>query len=326
MRTLCSSPTSSISDTETDSEAKVRYIDNPAGRQRRPEISRRDGYWQGNFTAMASPCEVLLASDDETLARGLIDAIADEAWRIEFKFSRYRDDNIIHAINTADGATVAVDEETARLLDFADTCWRISDGKFDITSGVLRRAWKFDGSDHVPDKSAIRALKPLIGWDKVKWQAPQLTLKAGMEIDLGGIGKEYAVDRCALLALEKTRAGCLVNFGGDIRATGPGPGARPWRVGIEAVREGEATPVLEISNGAIATSGDARRFVVRNGVRYGHILDPETGWSVAGAPRSVTVLEQTCTQAGLLSTMAMFQGVRAERFLKAQGVRFHVLR
>lgn len=275
---------------------------------------------------MASPCEVLLATDNEVEARELIAQVAQEAWRIETKFSRYRGDNIIHAINTADGRPVDVDEETENLLDFADTCFKLSDGKFDITSGVLRRVWKFDGSGNIPDKSAVRALKVLVGWQKAVWRKPRLTMPAGMEIDLGGIGKEYAVDRAALLVSGQASAGCLINFGGDIRATGPGPGGRPWRVGIEAIRDGEHAPVLEISRGAVATSGDARRFVFRNGVRYGHILDPSTGWPVEGAPRSVTVLEDTCTQAGLLSTLAMLQGVLAERFLKTQGVRFHVLR
>lgn len=275
---------------------------------------------------MASPCEILLATDNEPQARELIVQVAAEAWRIETKFSRYRKDNIVHAINTADGRPVEVDTETAGLLDFANVCFKLSDGKFDITSGVLRHVWKFDGSDRLPDKAAVRALKPLIGWQKVVWKKPRITLPSGMEIDLGGIGKEYAVDRAALLVSGQTSAGCLVNFGGDIRATGPGPGGRPWRVGIEAIREGEHAPVLEISRGAVATSGDARRFVLRNGVRYGHILDPSTGWPVKGAPRSVTVLEDTCTQAGLLSTLAMLAGVRAERFLRTQGVSFHVLR
>lgn len=291
-----------------------------------PEVVRRDRYWQGSFEAMASPCELLLATDDEQEAIELTQLVADEAWRIEQKFSRYRDDNIVHAINTAAGRPVRVDEETAQLLDFADTCFHVSDGHFDVTSGVLRRAWRFDGSDRVPSRKAVRELRNLVGWHKAIWRKPVLTLRAGMELDFGGIGKEYAVDRCALLVEGRTKRGALVNFGGDLRATGPRDDGSPWQVGIEKVRDDDTLPVLSIGRGAIATSGDARRYVIRNGRRYGHILDPKTGWPVEGAPRSVTVLDETCTQAGLLATLAMLHGVRAEHFLKTQSVRFHMVR
>lgn len=275
---------------------------------------------------MASPCELLLATEDEHEAAMLTQLVADEAWRIEQKFSRYRDDNIVHAINNASGRPVEVDDETARLLDFADTCWRVSEGRFDVTSGVLRRAWRFDGSDHVPSKKEVHALRRRIGWHKVVWRRPRFMLPAGMEIDFGGIGKEYAVDRCALLVATRTASGALVNFGGDLRATGPRADGSPWQVGIEKVREDDRQAVIEIAHGAIATSGDARRFVIRNGKRYGHILDPKTGWPVRAAPRSVTVLDATCTQAGLLATLAMLHGSRAERFLESQHVHFHVVR
>ena len=287
---------------------------------------RRGTYWHGSFDAMASPCEVLLVGSDETVATTLVQAVANEAWRIESTFSRYRDDNLVHRINTANGKPITVDAEMAGLLDYADTIHELSDGAFDITSGVLRRAWTFDGSDHVPDAAEICRLKPLVGWRKARWENPELTLKPGMEIDLGGIGKEYAVDRCAdiLVANGVTRG--LVNFGGDIRVIGPQVDGSAWNIGVEKVMEDDATPVVRLKAGAVATSGDARRYVIRNGRRYGHILDPRTGWPVEGAPRSVTVIDETCTQAGLLATLAMLQGVRAERFLAAQAVKYHVIR
>lgn len=275
---------------------------------------------------MASPSELLWAGEDEQHAAALLQLVANEAWRIEQKFSRYRDDNIVHAINNSAGQPVRVDEETAGLLDFADTCWRVSDGSFDITSGVLRRAWRFDGSDRVPSRKQVRELRALVGWEKAIWRKPVLTLRDGMEIDFGGIGKEYAVDRCALLVAAKTREGAVVNFGGDLRATGPRADGSPWHVGIEKVRDDDRLAVLDIRHGAIATSGDARRFVIRNGRRYGHILDPKTGWPVQGAARSVTVIDETCTQAGLLATLAMLKGPLAERFLESQNVHFHVTR
>ena len=294
------------------------------------ELARKHGYFVGRFAAMASPCEVLMDVDDERLAAALLRQAADEAARIEAKFSRYRDDGIIHAIHAAAGNPVKVDEETARLLDYADHCYRISDGLFDVTSGVLRRAWRFDGSDRIPSQRQIAALLPLIGWDKVRWKNPEITLPADMEIDLGGIGKEYAADRTALL-LHKTlyntlyntlrergvQAGLLVNFGGDISVTGPLRNGAGWTIGVEG-----GTTTFQLALGGVATSGDTRRFLEKDGVRYGHILDPRTGWPVEGAPSTVTVVANTCTDAGILSTLALLHGAEAEAFLRAQNVRF----
>ncbi len=273
---------------------------------------------------MASPCEILLAVEQEAAARRLCEAAAVEARRIEAKFSRYRNDNIIHAINHSGGRPVAVDDETADLLDFADRCHEISGGRFDVTSGVLRRIWRFDGSGRVPSRKAAKALLPLIGWSKISWQRPLVSVPPDMEIDFGGLGKEYAVDRVATMLAERTPAAVLVNFGGDLRAVGSGA---PWLVGVESPGAGEAAGLqLELKVGALATSGDARRFLLRDGVRYPHILNPRTGWPVLRAPRSVTVLGDTCTEAGLLATLAMLHGDRAESFLAEQGVQNWVLR
>jgi thiamine biosynthesis lipoprotein len=275
---------------------------------------------------MASPCEVHVAEADRPTAERILALAAGEAARIEAKFSRYRRGNVIYAINTAGGRAVVVDEETARLLDYAQRLHELSDGKFDVTSGVLRRAWRFDGSDRVPAQDAIEALLPIVGWDKVRWHAPELTLRPEMEIDLGGIGKEYAVDRAAEL-VRPLSAACLLNFGGDLLALGPQSGGAPWRVGIESVTEAStAAKQIELRVGALATSGDARRYLLKDGKRYGHILDPTTGWPVAGAPRSVTVAAATCTQAGMLATLALLQGPDTEEFLTAQGAQFWVLR
>ncbi len=289
-------------------------------------LSPRGQGWIGVFEAMASPCEVHVGEADRETAHRIVALAEGEAGRIEAKFSRYRRGNIIDAINTANGRTVVVDDETAGLLDYAARLHELSDGKFDVTSGVLRRAWRFDGSDRVPSREAIAALLPVVGWGKVRWDAPELALLPGMEIDLGGVGKEYAVDRAASL-VRPLSTRCLLNFGGDLLALGPQAGGAPWRVGIESLAA-DGTPArrIELGTGALATSGDARRYLFKDGRRYGHILDPTTGWPVAGAPRSVTVAAATCTEAGMLATLALLQGDDAEQFLAAQGVQFWALR
>jgi thiamine biosynthesis lipoprotein len=290
------------------------------------EIKFEKGMWRGFFRAMASPCEVFIDATDSEVAARAIQAAADEAWRIEQKFSRYRDDNVVHAINHAGGNAVELDEETSALLDSAARYHALSGGLFDVTSGVLRRVWKFDGSDRLPDPAAVDEVLKLVGWDKVEWKVRQLRLKPGMEIDFGGIGKEYAVDRAAELGA----AACggtplLVNFGGDIYANHPRRDGQPWRVGVQSLTSGTRAPRVGLNQGGITTSGDAHRFLLKDGVRYGHILDPRTGWPVKDAPRSVTVLQANCSQAGLLSTLAILKGKDAEQFLKDRGVEHWVV-
>lgn len=279
------------------------------------------------FQAMGSPCEILFEGISEVEADRLGALAEAEARRIEHKFSRYRQDNIIFEINHSHGKPLALDEESSRLFDFADQLYRLSEGRFDITSGVLRRVWNFDGSDRIASPEAVTALLPLIGWEKVQWQPPVLNLPEGMEVDLGGIGKEYAVDAVFGVLATLTPVPLLVNFGGDLRCRGPRSGGEAWHIGIENPdAEGDALQMLSLKDGGVATSGDARRFLLKDGVRYGHILNPKTGWPVSGAPRSVTVAAGTCTEAGMLSTLAMLAGPDAESFLEAQQVRHQVLR
>ncbi len=173
-----------------------------------------------------------------------------------------------------------------------------------------------------PERSAIERLLPLVGFDKLGWRSPRLYVPEGMELDFGGIGKEYAVDRAFAVLAAGLAAPFLVNFGGDLRASRPPPHG-PWQVGIERPdTNAEPTMLLDLEYGALATSGDSRRYLLKDGVRYGHVLHPRTGWPVPGAPRSVTVAASSCTEAGLLSTVALLHGAGARAFLEAEGVRY----
>lgn len=300
-----------------------------------PTLELRQDYYVGIFNAMASPCEILIDTTDESIARKITNIAANEAIRIEQKLSRYRKNNIIHQINT--GEKVTVDDETARLLDYSQKLFELSDARFDITAGVLRRAWKFDGSDNIPGQDDIEALLPLIGWEKIQWENPDITLPKGMEIDLGGIGKEYAVDRAAQQVqsffdsqnLHSQQVSVLLNFGGDISVLAPkNHRGRSWTIGIDTGINGDTIDhdknnthtLIVLTSGGVATSGDSRRFLIKDNKRYGHILDPRTGWPVQNAPASVTVAADTCTDAGMMSTLALLHGSEAETFLNEQGV------
>ena len=283
-------------------------------------------YFIGRFQAMASPCELLIETRDRQLAQDCLTLAETEAHRTEQKFSRYRDDNIIYQINHSAGKPVKVDDETAALLDYADQCFLISEGLFDITSGVLRNCWHFDGKNTIPSQKQIDALLPFIGWQKIQWQRPVITLPEAMEIDLGGIGKEYAVDRVTLLLKQKTQTSILVNFGGDLAITHPRKQTEGWHIGVadpDIDTEQNVDKALHcyvLQQGAMTTSGDAHRYIEHQGKRYGHILNPITGWPAADAPRSITVLANTCLEAGILSTLAILKGKQAQEFLEQQEV------
>lgn len=275
---------------------------------------------------MASPCEVLIEDAPEALAHQIVDAVAACAWRIERKFSRYRSDGVVYMINSNAGRAVVVDEESAALIDFAATLTTMSEGAFDITSGVLRNVWTFDGGSVVPTQAQIEEVMSCVGWRHVNWRRPVLQLKPGMQIDLGGIGKEYAVDLAAA-RVEDIAPGvsCLINFGGDVVARHPRQDGLPWRVGIEAAAmAGTAVRIVQLTRGGLATSGDSRRFVLHQGHHYSHIIDARTGWPVRDAPHSITVAADTCTQAGTLTTLAMLKGLECESFLRVSGAKYWI--
>lgn len=283
------------------------------------------------FSAMSCRNELQIYADTAATAEAARDEAVAEVLRIEKQWSRYRPDSIVSRINAAAGEIdVAVDDETAALLDYADAAWQSSDGRFDITAGVLRRAWDFH-SGRLPDTEQVAALLPLIGWSQVRWQRPYFALhQVGMEIDFGGLGKEYAADRAATL-LAKRGLAALVNLGGDMVATAPRPGEQPWQIGIRAplADASAATPTLAATlplySGALATSGDYERCIVVAGRRYGHLLDPRSGWPVADGPASVSVLAPSCLVAGTLASIALLNGSQAETWLQQAAAQHFVV-
>lgn len=280
-----------------------------------------DGLWRIGFQAMASPCEVLIDGLPEDRARHLAGLAFDEARRVERTWSRYRDDSMVARINRAAGKPLMVDPETARLIDFGTALHQQSAGAFDLSSGVLGQLWRFDGGEHWPAAESVAALLPQVGWQRARWDGLCLQMPAGMALDFGGIGKEYAVDRTLALLSAADDAPMLVNFGGDLAANRPRHDDQPWQVGIL-----ESDRQIRLRQGGIATSGDAYRHLWHRGQRYGHLLDARTGYPVTGAPRAITVAAPTCSAAGALSTLAMLHGAGAESFLDAQRTDYHVLR
>ncbi|MEP6996745.1 MAG: FAD:protein FMN transferase [Betaproteobacteria bacterium] len=278
-----------------------------------------------SFYAMASPCELQIWHDDEADARRLADAAIGDVRRIEAKYSRYRDDSVTTRINrAAGGAPVAIDAETFALLGYADRCHRLSAGRFDITSGVLRRAWDFRRSPaRLPDAAEIAAATSLIDWASVEWSRQRVRLpRPGMEIDFGGIGKEYAADRMATICHEGGAMHALANLGGDVRAAGPQQDGSPWRVGIAHPRQSDTVlATVELGAGAVATSGDYERFFDVGGRRYCHVIDARSGMPVMHW-QSISVIAPLCVLAGSCATIAMLFEAEAEAFLRREGLSY----
>jgi thiamine biosynthesis lipoprotein len=275
-----------------------------------------------SFRAMGSPCELRLYARDPALAQQAEAAARAAIARLEARYSRYQPDSLTTRVNQTAGTDerIKVDDETAGLLDYATQAWEQSDGLFDITSGVLRRVWDFR-SQRLPTQQQIATILPLIGWGKVEWQKPWLRLPVkGMELDFGGYVKEYAADVAAAACRGAGIQHGLVELGGDIRVIGPHPDGSPWRVGVRNPRAPDvALAMVDLLDGAIASSGDYERCMVVDGKRYGHVLNPRTGWPVKMLA-AVSVLAPQCLIAGTATTVAMLKEVEGPAWLAELGL------
>ncbi len=275
------------------------------------------------FKAMACRNELSLYSHSLKAASVIAREAIKEVNRLELKYSRYLPDSMLSMINARSGQNgIIVDSETAALLDYAQTCYYQSRGLFDITSGVLRRIWDFE-SNRLPDERDIERTLKLIGWEKLDWTPPRITLPVlGMELDFGGIVKEYAADSCAKICRNMGVKSGLVNMGGDIQVIGPRPNGSPWTIGIQNPTNPErAITSVELKQGGLASSGDYQRYMRIDGKRYSHILNPMTGWPVQGL-RAVSVIGPNCLIAGSTSTIAMLNGEQGKAWLESTGMSY----
>lgn len=304
------------------------------------------------FPAMGSRCELTLYDESPVEARRLASLLVDEVRRLEQKYSRYRQDSVTSAINASAGNNIGIDldKETEALFGHARSCFEQSGGLFDITAGLLSRAWDFR-QRKIPDAATIRRLRENIGLDRLSWRNARLRLPAAMEVDFGGIVKEYAADSAARLGRKLGILHGLVNLGGDLAVIGPQPGDRPWPVGIVDPEGHQATDQqaagrgdqgqqenggadgggaimarIELRSGGLASSGDYARFFDYGGKRCSHLINPQTGWPSTGM-RAVSVAAPLCTVAGSMATIAMLMDSdAAESWLSDSGLPYSYMR
>ena len=257
---------------------------------------------------MGCPCELRFDADSEEAFSRAIEPCLREIRRFEAKYSRYLPDSVTSAINRAAGVSaVPVDEETASILKYAAVCHEQSGGLFDITSGVFRHVWHPQRKT-LPSQQELDACAAKVGWDKVQFSERKVFLPLpGMELDFGGMVKEYAADAAAVVAGKAGIRHGLINLGGDIRIVGPQADGRPWPIGIiHPLRTDAAIATLSLAEGAVTTSGGYERYVEIEGRRYGHLIDPRSGWPADGL-LSVSVVASQAVVAGSIATVALLQ-------------------
>lgn len=275
------------------------------------------------FFAMGTECNLHFYSTSPSNAQETSQSAISEVSRIEARYSRHNPHSLLSGINRVAqaGGSIAVDEETGGLLDYAYACYLNSDGLFDISCGILRQAWDFS-SNTLPKKETIESLLTRIGLDKISWDPPNLSfLVPGMELDLGGIGKEYAADRVAEICVSMGIQHGLVDLGGDINVFGHHTNQDPWLIGIRDPRQKDSIlGEVAIYQGSLASSGDYERCMEIDGKRYCHIISPITGWPAFGLA-SVSVISDKCIVAGSICTIAMLKGMDGIEWLQELGVR-----
>ncbi len=256
-------------------------------------------------------------------AQSAISAAKSELTRLEQKLSRYIADSEVSKINQSAGAApVEISEETYDILKFALELSEISEGLFDITVAPLIDLWDYKHKTRVPTDSKIASILPMVNFRDLVLSADKKTAclrRAGQSIDLGGIGKGYASDRCVKALAEQGVSSAFVNIGGNVSTLGNKPDGAPWRVGIRHPRvDGRLIGAVSVTGKAVVTSGDYERyFIDRRGRRWHHILSPTTGYPAQSGLTSVTVVADSAMAADALSTAIFVAGINGLRFLNS---------
>lgn len=266
------------------------------------------------FHAMSTVCRVNLHGVPADIARDFQRDVVTWTAQFEARYSRFIPDSLIGRINLAAGEHwVETDPETDRLFNLCQELFFFTRGSFDPTALPLIKLWNWKAQPPVvPEAAAIQAARELVGWNKIQRRPGGIFLpQAGMALDLGGIGKEYAVDCVMNMAIERGIPNVMVDFGQDVRVLGHALDKKFWWIGLDdAVNPGKCWAGVAVTDHAVATSGDYLRNFQVNGRRYGHILDPRTGYPAFNDCRAVSIIAPSCTIAGLLSTSVCILGAK----------------
>ncbi len=279
-----------------------------------PHPAERD-YARLEFHALGTTCKLLFAAPSYAEAAAFKQEAADWVANFESIFSRFKPESLVSRINAAGTDWVELPPEAESLFALCDWFYWATHGIFDPSMLPVITLWDYHTpTPTVPTDEAIAAALTHCGWQRVEHRKGRIRLtEPGMGIDVGGIGKEYAVDRVFEMGRARGLRHLMVDFGHDLRICGEPPEGGPWRVGLEnPVKPGRCWGGVAVTDHAVTTSGDyARGFQTPDGRVMGHILDPRTGRPVANGCRSVSVIAPTCTEAGIFATAAFILGHEA---------------
>jgi len=276
------------------------------------EVQKLNGYSMGtSFT-------VSLVTKDST-ARALDGEVRTVIEEVNRSMSTYLPSSDVSRFNEAGvDEWVTVSAMTVEVVTMALAVAEVSNGAFDPTVGPLVDLWGFGpkpSTDQVPDQAKIDEVRRNIGWQAIEVDetGKKLLKTEPRELDLSGIAKGYAVDQVAKLVENRGVDNYLVEIGGEMRFAGSKPDDQPWRVAIEAPdpEQRSVYKVLEVTEGAMATSGDYRNFFDQDGVRYSHTLDPATGYPINHKLVSVTLLGDRCALADAYATAFLVMGTES---------------
>ncbi len=262
------------------------------------------------WAIMGTTLEMTVYRPQQADAAADFDAAFAEIETIDRLMSLYRADSELSVLNgSAGGAEMSVSAQTREVLAASRHFWEISGGTFDVSMQPVIELWGFYdiAVARRPSESDIAATSATTGMDRVELSEGRVRLRPGTALDFGAIAKGYAVDRAVAALQARGASSAMINLGGTIGVTGPHPDGTPWRIGLQHPRDAALLSTVELSTGAVATSGDYDRFFEDDGVRYSHIIDPRTGRPVAGMA-SVSVIAPNATTADALSTAAFVLG------------------
>jgi thiamine biosynthesis lipoprotein len=265
-----------------------------------PVVSKRIQMHMGTLVTVTA------VASDKNVGDGAVQAAFHEIKRLEQLLSTWRSDSELSQVNAEAGyLPVQVSRETLQLIIRALDIAELTHGGFNIALGPAIDAWSVTERQRIPDKEELGGLKQLVDWTSIQVNGEQRTIylpHKGMRIDVGGIGKGYAADRAVEKMKQAGAMGGVVALSGDIKTFGVLPERRGFPVGIRHPRqEGALIAMIDLTDEAISTAGDYERFFDRDGIRYHHILDPQTLWP-ARTCQSVTVIAKEGTVADGLDT------------------------
>jgi thiamine biosynthesis lipoprotein len=274
-----------------------------------------DDWCRVNFQALGSNCQLIFKPSSRKQGIAYRDTAVEWVTSFEQRYSRFKEDSMLSQINRSAGQDwVEIDGELESIAALCDHYHWVTGRVFDPSALPLMKLWNYKAkTPTVPTDEQIQRTLPLVGWRKVQRRAGAMFLpEQGMALDLGGIGKEYAVDRVLEMAAPFGIVDIMVDFGRDVRSAGKSPTGSVWRVGLEHPTEaGQCWGGIMSSHSAVATSGDYLRGFYANGQYYSHILDVRTGRPVANGSQSATVVAPSCTEAGVLATTTLVLGPEA---------------